>query len=250
MDGDIGGGGHGGARPGHRDRGLAAPTGTVTFSWFTNGTCTAPPVATSSPFALDAAGVVDGTTFTQTPLTGGTFAFQATFAGDPTYEPSTGPCEPLTVTPHASVTVTKSVAGIEPGAAWGPFTLAISPVPPGVVSPQTVSGTGTAPVSVTFAPLQTGTTYTVSEAAVPGWAAGPISCVATHTDDSTESFGPTFPVQAGDQVACAFTNTLQPGSLTIDKLVSSPPAPNADGPTRSPTTSPWATSAKARSPTR
>ena len=47
--------------------GLPTPTGTVTFDWFTNGTCTAPAAATSGPFTLDAAGVADGTTFTQTP---------------------------------------------------------------------------------------------------------------------------------------------------------------------------------------
>ena len=58
------------------------------------------------PFTLDAAGVVDATEFPQTPSTGGSFAFQATYSGDGTYEASTGACEPLTVTPVASSTVT------------------------------------------------------------------------------------------------------------------------------------------------
>ena len=66
----------------------------MTFSWFTNGTCTAPAAATSSPFTL-AGGVVDGTTFTQTPNVSGSFAFQATYSGDGTYTGSTGECEPL-----------------------------------------------------------------------------------------------------------------------------------------------------------
>src|SRR5207342_1801698 len=43
---------------------LGTPTGTVTFDWFTNGTCTTPASATSSAFTL-AGGVADGTTFTQ-----------------------------------------------------------------------------------------------------------------------------------------------------------------------------------------
>ena len=60
---------------------LGTPTGTVTFSWFTNGTCTAPAAATSSPFTLDAAGVADGTAFTFTPGVSGSFAFQATVLG-------------------------------------------------------------------------------------------------------------------------------------------------------------------------
>ena len=86
--------------------GLPVPTGTVTFSWFTNGTCTAPAAATSDPFPLDAAGVADGTTFTQTPTVSGSFAFQATYSGDGTYAGSTGACEPFEVTTIASTTVT------------------------------------------------------------------------------------------------------------------------------------------------
>ena len=97
RDGDVGAGGDDGARPGDRDRRRSAtPTGTVTFSWFTNGTCTAPAAATSSAFTL-AGGVADGTTFTQTPSVSGRFAFRATYSGDGTYTGSTGPCEPLTV---------------------------------------------------------------------------------------------------------------------------------------------------------
>ena len=60
---------------------LGTPTGTVTFDWFTNGTCTAPAAATSDPFPLDAAGVADATTFTFTPGVSGSFAFQATLLG-------------------------------------------------------------------------------------------------------------------------------------------------------------------------
>ena len=64
------------------------------------------PAATSDPFTLDAAGVADGTTFPQTPDVSGSFAFQASYSGDGTYTGSTGACEPLTVTPVASSTVT------------------------------------------------------------------------------------------------------------------------------------------------
>ena len=61
--------------------------------------------ATSGPFSLSG-GVADGTTFTQTPLLAGSYAFRATYAGDGTYIGSTGPCEPLTVTKVASTTAT------------------------------------------------------------------------------------------------------------------------------------------------
>ena len=64
---------------------LGTPTGTVTFSWFTNGTCTAPAAATSSAVPLNGSGVADATTFPQTPNVSGSFAFQATYSGDGTY---------------------------------------------------------------------------------------------------------------------------------------------------------------------
>ncbi len=75
--------------------GLGTPTGTVTFDWFTNGTCAGQPAATSSTFPLDASGVADATTFAFTPNVAGSFAFQATYSGDGTYAASTGVCEPL-----------------------------------------------------------------------------------------------------------------------------------------------------------
>src|SRR4029079_2005493 len=46
--------------------GLDTPTGTVTFSWFTNGTCAGSPATTSSPFPLTG-GVADGSAFAFTP---------------------------------------------------------------------------------------------------------------------------------------------------------------------------------------
>jgi LPXTG-site transpeptidase (sortase) family protein len=74
----------------------ATPTGPVTFSYFTNGTCTAPAAGTSSTFTLSG-GTVDGTTFTQTPATVGSYSFQATYSGDANYLSGTSPCELLTV---------------------------------------------------------------------------------------------------------------------------------------------------------
>ena len=49
--------------------GLGTPTGTVTFSWFTNGdVCGGPAVVTSGPFTLEPAVWRTRTTFAQTPL--------------------------------------------------------------------------------------------------------------------------------------------------------------------------------------
>ena len=106
--------------------GLPVPTGTVTFSWFTNGTCTAPAAATSGPFTLDNAGIADATAFAFTPNVAGSFAFQATYFGDRTYTGSTGPCEPLTVQSAAvSISKTSSVTQIVPGAQV-PYTLTVT----------------------------------------------------------------------------------------------------------------------------
>ncbi|MCH7999275.1 MAG: Ig-like domain repeat protein [Chloroflexi bacterium] len=82
--------------------GFGTPTGSVTFDWFTNGTCTGAPAATSGAFAL-AGGSVDATTFTQTPSTATPHSFQAHYSGDGVYSAADSPCEPLTVTkpdPH------------------------------------------------------------------------------------------------------------------------------------------------------
>jgi hypothetical protein len=116
----------------------------VTFNWFTNGTCAAPPAATSAPFALDASGVADGTAFAFQPGVAGSFAFQATYSGDGTYTGSTGPCELLTVTPLASTTAT-----VIHNAAHAPVTS----VPAGttVHDQATVTGTLSTPTgTVTF----------------------------------------------------------------------------------------------------
>ncbi len=104
--------------------GLPAPSGTVTFSWFTNGTCSAPAAATSAPVALDATGVADAVGFPQTPSTGGSFAFQAVYSGDGTYTGSTGPCEPLTVTSEQDIAVPPPTE--LPATGSNPFKLAIA----------------------------------------------------------------------------------------------------------------------------
>ena len=98
------------------------PTGTVTFFWFTNGSCSGSPAATSNPFPLPASLVVEsdsgGTPFTQTPNAPGFFAFQAMYNGDGNYPAVTSACEPLEVIVRSLVVPTQTeCAGFRDGTA-------------------------------------------------------------------------------------------------------------------------------------
>jgi hypothetical protein len=64
--------------------------GTVTYSYFTNGTCSAPPASTET--------VAVGTESTPQQINAsGNYAYQATYNGDSNYNGSTGACEPFSV---------------------------------------------------------------------------------------------------------------------------------------------------------
>jgi Bacterial Ig-like domain (group 3) len=73
-----------------------ALTGNVTFTFYTGGDCTTGTPAPAGTVALDANGVAHPSD-SQGPLAGGSYAFQATYAGDSDYQGSTSPCEPLSV---------------------------------------------------------------------------------------------------------------------------------------------------------
>jgi hypothetical protein len=75
--------------------GSPTPTGSVNVDWFTNGNCSGTAAANSGVVAL-AGGSVDVTGFVRTPVAG-QYGFKAHYTGDPNYQPSDGPCEPLTV---------------------------------------------------------------------------------------------------------------------------------------------------------
>jgi uncharacterized delta-60 repeat protein len=88
----------------------ATPTGIVLIDWFTNGTCTGSPAATSTGQAL-IIGFIDASGFAQAPLTAGSYGFQARYTGDAVYTPGTGACEVLTVVdlPKTTPTVSSQV---------------------------------------------------------------------------------------------------------------------------------------------
>ncbi len=74
--------------------GAIAPTGTVSFSFFTTANCTGTATSAGSP-ALSGRSRRRRTR--KGPLAAGSYSFQATYSGDANYVGSTGSCEPLTV---------------------------------------------------------------------------------------------------------------------------------------------------------
>jgi hypothetical protein len=69
-------------------------TGTVTYTFYGNGTCSGPPT-TTEPVALTG-GAVPSSPSTG-PLGADDYSYQAAYGGDSTYEGSTGACEPFAV---------------------------------------------------------------------------------------------------------------------------------------------------------
>ena len=83
------------------------PTGTVSFTFFSNGTCdlnALPAPTAAGTITLDVTG--KATSNSEGPLSAGSYAFQATYNGDGTYLTSTGDCEPFTVTTPATANLT------------------------------------------------------------------------------------------------------------------------------------------------
>src|SRR5207245_1237030 len=127
------------------------PTGTVTCKWFTSGTCTGMPAATSSPQTL-VNGMVDATGFSQTPAAPGSYAFEASYSGDDNYTSGPKPCEVLTVTARTPTVATESHNASH---------AVVTSVPAGstVHDKATVSGSfGTATGTVTFTFFTTSST--------------------------------------------------------------------------------------------
>jgi hypothetical protein len=92
-----------------------AASGTVTYSLFHNGSCTAP-AATTQAVIVSATGGVPGSNSTGS-LVKGSYAFRASYSGDPNYSAATGPCEAFSVG-LVAVTVRTVVIDEAIGTAW------------------------------------------------------------------------------------------------------------------------------------
>ena len=84
--------------------GIVTPSGTVTYSFFSNGTCAG--TATSTQTVTLAGGTVPNSA-SQGPLAAGSYSFEATYNGDVIfYGPASGSCDPIVVGPTGSTTST------------------------------------------------------------------------------------------------------------------------------------------------
>ena len=93
-------------------------TGTVTYSFFTNGSCAAN--GDAAPIPAGTVTMSDGTvppSSTIGPLGAGSWSFLASYSGDANYAPAIGGCEPLTVG-KAATTVTSAVTDPASGGVW------------------------------------------------------------------------------------------------------------------------------------
>ena len=80
------------------------PTGTVTYTFFSNGDCTGSGTGAGT-VTLDETALVPNSD-TQGPLAAGPHSFLATYSGDDDFVGSTSPCEPFTVSKGSSNTAT------------------------------------------------------------------------------------------------------------------------------------------------
>lgn len=192
------------------------PTGTVTYRFFSNGSCTNP-AQQPDPFSTVtlSAGAVPKSDPTGA-LATGSYSFQATYAGDSNYQGSTGACEPFTVaavaaTPSpASVTAQKTSVPADGSVVTVGSTVVytITLTNSGQVAATNVTVTDTVPAGTSFVSADQGGnqangTVTWSGLNVPAGGTTAVSFTVTVNTDDTD--GQTIPNVA------RFTDVNTPG---------------------------------------
>lgn len=178
--------------------GYVVPTGTVTYSFFDNGTCSGDPATSPEAVGIEYGGGVPDSSVTS-PLPAGGYSYQASYGGDSNYQGVTGACEPFTVQ-KAAPEVRAGVDDSSTGSPWsgtevtGASAFATSTVagvegftPTGTVTYDLYNGSGEQ--ACAGEPLFTDT-ETLSGGLVPdsvdtgGLAAGRYYFEATYSGDS------------------------------------------------------------------
>src|SRR2546426_227956 len=138
------------------------PTGTVTFTFFTaSSACTGASVG-SGTVTLDASGVANPSA-SQGPLSAGSYSFIAHYNGDLNYTATDSPCEPLTVTGSADLSITKT-DNPDPVNAGATLTYTVTVTNGGPSTAANVQVTDNLPAGVTFQSAS-GTGWTCMQAA-------------------------------------------------------------------------------------
>jgi hypothetical protein len=78
------------------------PTGTVTYSYFTNGTCAVGTASSTQTVTLSSGTVPKSNTTSS--LGSGSYSFSASYSGDPNYKATAGPCEAFSITKDSTTT--------------------------------------------------------------------------------------------------------------------------------------------------
>jgi hypothetical protein len=194
------------------------PTGTVTYSFFRSGGCTAPAASTQT---VTLSGGTVPNSATTGPLLAGNYSFQATYSGDGNYNVSTSACEPLGVGKTASSTATQVInnaTGVPPtgtektGTAFHD-TAKVTGVP-GIAPTGTVTYslfpvgdcTGS-PVTTQAVPLESGATPNSSATGPLG--AGSYSFQATYNGDANYA----------SSTACEPFSVTAAGSSTVTQVI-------------------------------
>ena len=121
-----------------------APTGTMSYTFWTNGTCNGGGTSAGSGFALGANSNTEG------PLAAGNYSFEATYSGDNHYNTSTSSCEPFTLGLAGTQTAT-AVFDAGTNAAWsGTEVTGASAYDTSTVTPTAAGPTPTGSVTYTF----------------------------------------------------------------------------------------------------
>ncbi|WP_404430783.1 hypothetical protein LG299_12690 [Microbacterium lacus] len=147
------------------------------------------------------------------PATGDVEVTDETFA---VYAGATTACVITNTLQEASLTLTKQVEGAPADYPWS-FDVTIDPAPADAAATQAV--TAAAP-TISWAHLSLGTTYTLTEAAAPEWAAGDIVCVGV-ADEDLQVAGLQFTPTTAAALDCTLVNTATPEGTVIEKTVTS-----------------------------
>ncbi len=153
---------------------VQVPTGTVTYTWYANGTCSGAALGSSDTVTLSGGTVPDSASLT--PLAAGTYSLKAAYSGDTNYAASMSVCRAFTVLPTPA-----------------PIVIAPAPTPQVALkvsaSPSTLAGPGSA--TFTYTVTNPGTVALASvavtdSACTPAYASGDAN--ANHLLDPGETW--------------------------------------------------------------